>query len=238
MTDQKNYIISGDEQKAPDNLDDEKAIEKKESKRKDSTKAYDAIAYAVRTDSIKKLIEEFGNRHLSREYVTFAYKLCDKVSLTPDMDILRGHKAIWAASIVHVIARLNFLFESSSELVLTPALISAHFKTNKSTVGSRASQIQKMCGLEPGARGFCRPEIVDAVTFNETVGGIALPQNTIHRSAPEEEVPENPAMRILEYRRRQEEESKKLQALLEEKGEASGSDKRIPQDDKQLKLFE
>jgi hypothetical protein len=238
MTDQKNNIISGDEQKAPGNLDDEKAVEERETGRKDSTRAYDTIAYAVRTDSIKKLIEEFGSRHLTREYTAFAYNLCDKVSLTPDMDILRGHKAIWAASIIHVIARLNFLFESSSELVLTPALISAHFKTNKSTVGNRASQIQKMCGLEPGARGYCRPEIVDAVTFHETVGGIALPPNTTHRSAPEEEVPENPAMRILEYRRRQEEESKKLQALLEEKGDASGSDKHIPQDDKQLKLFE
>ena len=238
MTDQKNDTIPGDEQKAPDNLDEEKAVEEKESKRKDSTKTYDAIAYAVRTDSIKKLIEEFGNRHLSREYVTFAHNLCDKVSLTPDMDILRGHKAIWAASIVHVIARLNFLFESSSELVLTPALISAHFKTNKSTVGNRASQIQKMCRLEPGVRGFSRQEIVDAFTFPEMVGGITLPLNTTHRSAAEEEESENPAVRILEYRRRLEEESKKLQALLEEKGEASGSDKRIPQDDKQLKLFD
>jgi|GEM_PF-1038812 len=238
MTITKNDIISGEEQKASDNLDDEKAVEEKESGRKDSTKTYDAIAYAVRTDSIKKLIEEFGSRHLTREYIAFAYNLCDKVSLTPDMDILRGHKAIWAASIVHVIARLNFLFESSSELVLTPALISAYFKTNKSTVGNRASQIQKMCGLEPGARGYCRPEIVDAVTFHETVGGIALPQDSTNRSTPEEEVPENPAMRILEYRRRQEEESKKLQALLEEKGEASGSDKHIPQNDKQLQLFD
>ena len=238
MTDQKNDIISGDEQKAPDTLDDEKAVEEKESKRKDSSRAYDAIAYAVRTDSIKKLIEEFGSRHLSREYVTFAYNLCDKVSLTPDMDILRGHKAIWAASIVHVIARLNFLFESSSDLVLTPALISAYFKTNKSTVGNRASQIQKICGLEPGARGYCRPEIVDAVTFHETVGDMTLPQNITSRSAPEEEEPENPAMRILEYRRRQEEESKKLQALLEERNNASGTEKRLPQDDKQLKLFD
>ena len=133
---------------------------------------YDAIAYAVRTDSIKKLIEEFGSRHLTREYITFAFNLCDKISITPGLDILRGQKTIWAASIVHVIARLNFLFESSSELVLTPALISAHFKTNKSTVGNRASQIQKICGLEPGTRGYCRQEIVDAVTFDETVDGI------------------------------------------------------------------
>ena len=217
MTDKENTILTGNGQKEPEDLNDQRRDETSGSNRKDSTKAYDAIAYAVRTDSIKNLIEEFGDRHLNKEYITFAYNLCDKVSLTPDMDILRGHKAIWAASIVHVIARLNFLFESSSELVLTPALISAHFKTNKSTVSNRASQIQKRCGLEPGARGFCRQEIVDAFTFHETVGGIALPQNATHSSAAEEEESENPAVRILAYRRRQEEENKRLQALLEEK---------------------
>ena len=187
MTDQKNDIISGDEQKAPDTLDDGKSVEEKESKRKDSSRAYDAIAYAVRTDSIKKLIEEFGSRHLSREYVTFAYNLCDKVSLTPDMDILRGHKAIWAASIVHVIARLNFLFESSSDLVLTPALISAYFKTNKSTVGNRASQIQKICAIKPGTKGYCRQDIVDAVTYHETVDSPGLPSGRPGKPGAEKE---------------------------------------------------
>lgn len=120
--------------------------------------AYDAIAFAVRVDVIKSLIQEFGVKHLNREYTAFALNLCDKISLTPDLDILRGHKAIWAAAIVQVIARLNFLFDTGSDLVLTPALICSHFKTVKSTVGNRASQIQKICGIAPGAKGFCRQE--------------------------------------------------------------------------------
>ena len=231
MTGKKCDIFSGEGEIAPDNFNGKRVDEEKGSARKGSAKAYDAIAYAVSTDSIKKLIEEFGSRHLTREYISFAFNLCDKISITPDLDILRGQKAIWAASIVHVIARLNFLFDTSGEFVLTPALICAHFKTNKSTVSNRASQIQKICGLEPGARGYCRQDIVNAFTF-------VLPPKLTDRPAAEEEKPENPAMRILEYRRKQEEEHRKPQDLLEEIKKSSAKDIPIPQKDKQMKLFE
>ena len=229
MTITKHDTFSNDGQKEPDDFNDQKG---------EAAKDYDAIAYAARTDSIKKLIAEFGLRHLSPEYITFAFNLCDKISITPGLDILRGKKTIWAASIVHTIARLNLLFDAGSELVLTPALICAQFKTNKSTVSNRASLIQKICAIEPGTKGYCRQEIVDAVTFVETVDGFALPPRKTGIPVEEEAKPENPAMRILAYRRKQEEENKKLQALLEERNKSTGEDTPRPPEDKQLKLFE
>jgi len=132
------------------------------------TQPYHETALAVRIESIKNLIEDFSHKHLTPEYTNFALNLCDKISLTPDLNIHRGHKAIWAASIVYVIARLNFLFDMKGDLVLTPALICSHFDTVKSTVGNKASQIQKLCGLYLGAKGFCRQEIVDVITVVET----------------------------------------------------------------------
>jgi len=238
MTITKNNTFSGDGQKDPDNFKDQKGDRPSGSNPNEAAKDYDAIAYAARTDSIKKLIAEFGLRHLSPAYITFAFNLCDKISITPGLDILRGKKTIWAASIVHAIARLNLLFDAGSELVLTPALICAQFKTNKSTVSNRASLIQKICAIEPGTKGYCRQEIVDAGTFVETVDGFALPPRKTDIPAEEEEKTENQAKRILEYRRKQEEENKKLQALLEERNKSTGEDNHIPQDDKQLKLFE
>ena len=238
MTIHKNDMFPGDGQKETDDFNDQKGNKPGASNQNEAAKAYDAIAYAARTDSIKKLIEEFGLRHLSPEYITFAFNLCDKISITPGLDILRGKKTIWAASIVHTIARLNLLFDAGSELVLTPALICAQFKTNKSTVSNRASLIQKICAIEPGTKGYCRQEIVDAVTFVETVDGLSLPHRKADIAAEAEVKPENPAMRILAYRRKQEEENKRLQALLDESNTSTGKDHRISQDDKQLKLFE
>jgi hypothetical protein len=238
MTITKHDTFSGDGQNDPDDVNGQKGDKPSEASRNEAVKDYDAIAYAARTDSIKRLIEEFGLRHLSPEYITFAFNLCDKISITPGLDILRGKRTIWAASIVHAIARLNRLFDAGSELVLTPALICAQFKTNKSTVSNRASLIQKICAIEPGTKGYCRQEIVDAVTFVETVDGFALPPRKADMPAEEEVTSENPAMRILAYRRKKEEENKKLQALLEERKKAAMKDIHIPQEDKQLKLFE
>lgn len=238
MTGQKNDTFSGDGQRAPDDFNDQKGDKASGSNRKDAAKAYDAIAYTVRTDSIKKLIEEFGARHLTREYIAFAFNLCDKISITPDLDILRGQKTIWAASIVHAIARLNLLFDAGSERVLTPALICAHFKTSKSTVSNRASQIQKICAVEPGTKGYCRQEIVDAVTFVETVDGFVLPPQKAGKPGEEKEKQENPALRILEYRRKHEEEHRRRLALLGESKKASKENIPLPQDDKQMKLFD
>ena len=238
MTGQKNDTFSGDGHRAPDDFNGQKGDKASGFNRKDAAKAYDAIAYTVRIDSIKKLIEEFGERHLTREYITFAFNLCDKISITPDLDILRGQKTIWAASIVHAIARLNLLFEAGNELVLTPALICAHFKTSKSTVSNRASQIQKICVVEPGTKGYCRQEIVDAVTFVATVDGFVLPPPKADKPAEKEEKQENPALGILEYRRKQEEEHQKRHALLAEIKKTSKENIPLPRDDKQMKLFD
>lgn len=238
MTGDKHDNFPGDDGKAPGDVNDQTGVEDHRTGQKNTAKTYDAIAYAARTDSIKELIEEFGSRHFTPEYITFAFNLCDKISITPGLDILRGQKSIWAAAIVHLIARLNFLFDAGAEVVLTPALICTHFKTNKSTVGNRASQIQKFCAIEPGARGYCRQEIVDAVASHETVDGVDLSHEKIDTPAEEEEKSENPAMRILEFRRQQEEENRKLQALMEERKKTSGGESPILPDDKQLKLFE
>ena len=238
MTGDKHDIFPDDDVKAPDDVNDQTRAEDHRTGQKDTEKAYDAIAYDARTDSIKDLIEEFGSRHFTPEYITYAFNLCDKISITPDLDILRGQKSIWAAAIVHLIARLNFLFDAGAEVVLTPALICTHFKSNKSTVGNRASQIQKFCDIQPGTRGYCRQKIVDAARFHETMDGVDRPPEKIDNPATEEGKPENPAMRILEFRRQQEEENRKLQALMEERNKIPGEESPILTDDKQLKLFE
>ena len=187
MTGKAANILPGNTEAAPDPGKGRDGDLDSQDPSREAAPAFDAIAYAARTDSIKKLIEEFGGRHLTREYITFAFNLCDKISITPELDILRGQKNIWAASIAHVIARLNFLFDSSGEHVLTPALICAHFKTNKSTVSNRASQIQKICAIKPGTKGYCRQDIVDAVTYHETADSPGLPSGRPGKPGAEKE---------------------------------------------------
>ena len=75
------------------------------------------------------------------------------------IDITRGKKEIWSASIIHTIARLNFLFDKQNENYITADTICDFFDTKKTTVGNKATQIEKECKLRMGAEGYCSKEI-------------------------------------------------------------------------------
>ncbi|MFC1508640.1 DUF6398 domain-containing protein [Candidatus Omnitrophota bacterium] len=96
---------------------------------------------------IKKLIQDFCERHLNDEYLDYALKLSDKLRRKKTISITRGKMEIWAAAIVYVIARLNFLFDREHEYFITADTICEFFNTKKSTIGNKATQIEKSCKL-------------------------------------------------------------------------------------------
>jgi hypothetical protein len=132
-----------------------------------------------RVETIKTMLEDFGREELNPLYIGFAIELLNKISRMRKLNIQRGHIEIWAAAIVYVIARLNFLFDPESDVSLSPDTICDYFGTVKSTVGNKASFIQKTCDLYYGAKGFCRQDIIDMVTFVETPEGFILPKNML-----------------------------------------------------------
>lgn len=132
-----------------------------------------------RVEAIKTMIEDFGREELNPLYINFAIELLHKISRMRKLDIQRGRMEIWAAAIIYVIARLNFLFDPESDVALSPDTICDYFDTVKSTVGNKASLIQKTGNLYYGAEGFCRQDIIDATTFIKTPEGFILPKNML-----------------------------------------------------------
>ena len=65
-------------------------------------------------NEIMAMVESFCDPHLNDELTGCALRLCDKLSRKRKLDITRGRKEIWAAAIVYVIARLNFLFDKET----------------------------------------------------------------------------------------------------------------------------
>lgn len=121
------------------------------------------------------LIEEFGKRHLDEELTTFALRLWARVCRRDAPDCLRGKLTVWIASVIHVIARMNFLFDKNQPVHLTFDTICNHFQANKTTVGSKATQIEKNLKLglhnEPG---LCRAEFIDSFTMIQLSNGMIL----------------------------------------------------------------
>jgi len=124
---------------------------------------------------ILNLIDRFCDAHLSDEYNSYAIGLMDRITNMPDLNLSRGRSEIWAAAIVTVIARLNFLFDKADLDAITMQDISTFFGAIKSTVGNKATVIEKACNIGMGEAGLCREEITEALTFSETSEGFIVP---------------------------------------------------------------
>jgi hypothetical protein len=134
-----------------------------------------------RLAEIKELVLGFCDKHLNEELAGYALKLCETLDRKRKISINRGSKEIWAASIVYVIARLNFLFDPESEFSLTADTICDFFGAKKSTIGSKATHIEDVCNLGLGAVGFCSPKISDSLTLVELPNGLVVPKSMVPR---------------------------------------------------------
>jgi len=130
-------------------------------------------------NEIKELLQAFSNKHLNSELKGYVMKLCNKLGRQQILSFVRGRKEIWAAAIVYIIARLNFLFDNDNENFLTPDIICEFFGVRKSTVGNKATQIEKACKLGLGAEGFCSPHISDSLTLVQLPSGFVVPKSEL-----------------------------------------------------------
>ena len=100
-------------------------------------------AEAQRLARIESLVRGFCGVHLDDEHETYCLKLFGTLCRKRKIDIRRGKEEIWAASIIYVIARLNFLFDKDNENSITADMVCNFFDAKKSTIGNKATQIEK-----------------------------------------------------------------------------------------------
>lgn len=198
-----------------------------------------------RLNEIQDLVLAFCEEHLDDELYGYAIELCEMLGRKRKISISRGKKEIWAASIIYVIARLNFLFDPESEFFLSADTVCDFFGTKKSTVGNKATQIEKACNLEMGAEGLCSPEISDALTLVELPDGLVIPNSmlpefdVVYEVADEEETKELEKF-MAEQQRLKERKAAEKKARRAEINRKIAEDKKKKkkEQDKQLKLFD
>ena len=198
-----------------------------------------------RLAEIKELVLGFCDKHLNEELAGYTLKLCETLDRKRKISINRGSKEIWAASIVYVIARLNFLFDSENELFLTADTICDYFGTKKSTIGSKATYIENVCNIGLGAEGFCSPEISDSLTLVELPNGLVIPKSMVPRldfvveAANDEEEKELEEFMAEQQRFKEREIAEKRARRAEiNRKIAEDKKKKKKENDKQLGLFD
>ena len=191
---------------------------------------------------IKEILHKFCANYLNKELEEYAIKLCDKLGRKRTINVLLGKKEIWAASIIHVISRLNFLFDKENERYITADTICNFFNAKKSTIGNKANQIEKSCNLTIGAKGYCSKQITDSFSFVQTQEGFIIPKNMIEEqewfAAAAEGEAAKEVEEFLENKRIIREQ--KIKGRKERRTEINRkiAEKKKSADDKQLRLFD
>jgi hypothetical protein len=134
---------------------------------------------ADRVAEVKRLVEAFGRSRLGQEYTGLALKLCDTIGRMRKLSIQRGRTEIWSAAIVHVIARLNFLFDPDNEVYITGDELNTFFGTKKSTVSSKAGVIQRTAKIFTGDPDFSSAKIANMFRMYETEDGLLIPASIL-----------------------------------------------------------
>jgi hypothetical protein len=129
---------------------------------------------AARIKEVQELMDAFSQKHLTPELADYVRKLWEQIGRKRNFVITGGKPEIWASAVVYVIARINFLFDRSNPHYLTPDVICDFFGTKKTTVSTKATQIEKTCQIRLGQEGLCSPDLSDSFTFVQLPNGMVL----------------------------------------------------------------
>jgi len=202
-------------------------------------------------ENIKKLIENFCDANLHKMYKAYILNLCHATSRNKSLNMSRGKNEIWAASLIHAIGRLNFLYDANNPdgHQITLDALCDFFQTKKSTIGNKANLITKACNIRIGQPEYSRPDITDMATIYQTPDGLLIDKNTARKMLGEEFVVETASEeesaeieRFMAERKRLEEEKMQqkkarrleINRMIAEKKKA----KKMESDHKQLSLFD
>lgn len=136
-------------------------------------------AHRERFREVAALVQEFGRKHLDAELTGFVVELWKRICRRKSADCLRGQPAVWAATVTHVIARMNFLFDRAQPVHLTFDTICDFYQVNKTTVGGKATQVERTLRLHQHSEpGLCRREFLETFTTVRLSNGLVLPWKT------------------------------------------------------------
>ena len=97
---------------------------------------------SIREQAIIELIEEFSSKYLNEEIHELCVKLVKKLGRKRDVLFVSGKLENWAVAIIHAVATINFLFDTSQHLHITVAELNKFYGTKISTTTQKSKLIR------------------------------------------------------------------------------------------------
>lgn len=120
-----------------------------------------------KTEKLVELTSKFCIQYLDEDYEQLCKKLILKMSRKREVPFLSGRIEIWAASIIHAIGSINFLFDKSFNPYATAEDICKYFGTSKSTTSQKAKLIRDMFKLESWDKEFSSQYMIQNNPFKD-----------------------------------------------------------------------
>ena len=94
-------------------------------------------------EQLNLLTQSFCQAHLNEEYEQLCVKLIAKMSRKKQVPFISGKMEIWAASIIHALGKINFLFGKTTKPFTSVKTICDFFNIVQSTTTEKSRWIQK-----------------------------------------------------------------------------------------------
>ena len=107
-----------------------------------------------RENKLVELTGAFCTQKLNDEYLQLSEKLIRKLGRKRNVPFESGKLEIWAASIIHALGLINFLFDKSGEPYVSVNEINDYFETKQSTVTGKSKQIRDSLKLSHFDKDF------------------------------------------------------------------------------------
>jgi hypothetical protein len=122
-----------------------------------------------RGKKILDLVGEFCAKELDEEYFELAENLTQKLLRKRSKPLETGQPQIWAASIIHALGTINFLFDKSFKPYVSIDDLNNHFGTSKTTTAAKSKLIRDLLKIDRWDNEFSIKRMVDNNPFNNLV---------------------------------------------------------------------
>ncbi len=134
-----------------------------------------------RQQKILDLVRGFCANKLNEEYIELSERLVQKLGRKRSQPLASGQPQIWAASIIHALGTINFLFDKSFEPYVSIDEINNYFGTSKTTTGSKSKLIRELLKLDRWDNEFSTNRMSNSNPFAKLVmvDGLIVPLDTL-----------------------------------------------------------
>jgi hypothetical protein len=157
----------------PQNLKQNKIIDKKNVKALDNTQEVVSIigdekvpqAMAARYNEIAEIISRFCETHLNDDLKRLCLRAVAKLARKRPSPLLSGNANSWASGISYAIGYINFAYDKSQPYYVSRDEFAEWFGFSKNTITSQAAKIKKLLNLSYFNHEFTLKNFFSGIPF-------------------------------------------------------------------------